>query len=394
MRKLFFDIQITGHHSEYIGHLINYLFINNNLNDEFFFVVHPEFSVRFPDIGFKAKQVKNISWIEITMEEFKKTQSGDIVRNSFSTHKIMDFYARKYGIDHVVLLYFNTFQLPCTFYRTNYLISGILFLQFYRMDKNKIIDKLKYYRKYLITKFYTLNSRLETVFILNDQKTVDYFNKEFKTLQFKMLPDPIPVLNPIPDFDIYEHYNIERNRKIFLHIGSLGDRKGTFEIIESAKFITNDLQNEIAILLVGKASEHDAAIMSKKIEEVTKESKAIVIWDKRFVSSQMMKSLFDLCDAVLIPYKNAEASSGILGHAAMANKAVIAPKSGLLKEIIERYNLGILIDKVNSNLIAEAIAFLAESNYSYNGSKDFIKIHNTNIFAKKLVYQNFSVFED
>lgn len=389
MRKLFFDIQITGHHSEYISHLIDYLFINNNLTDEYFFVVHPEFSERFPEIALKAKKLKNIVWIEIGIEEFNKSQRGSLIRSSFSLYKIMDSYAKQYKVDHVILLYFNTFQLSCIFYRSHYSISGILFLQFYRMNKNKIADKLKYYRKYLITKLYTLNNKIDTIFVLNDQKTVNYLNNEFRTSQFKMLPDPVPILSPIPGFDIYEHYNIDRNRKIFLHIGSLGDRKGTFEIIEAVKYIQDDMQNEIAILLVGKANEHETQLLSLKLKKVIDESKITVLWDKQFVSSETMKSLFDQCFAVLIPYKNAEASSGILGHAAAANKAVIAPKSGLLKDIIEDYNLGVLIDRVESNLIADAIESLADSNYSLNKNQDFIGLHTTDIFVKKLLCKNY-----
>lgn len=61
MKKLFFDIQITGHHTEYINHLVDYLLINNNLNDEYFFVVHPDFSKRFSGIVAKAKQLTNVN---------------------------------------------------------------------------------------------------------------------------------------------------------------------------------------------------------------------------------------------------------------------------------------------------------------------------------------------
>lgn len=384
MRKLFFDIQITGHHSEYIGHLVDYLFVNNDLTDEYFFVVHPDFSKQFSEIFSKAQQLTNVTWIEITIDEFRKSQQGGLIRNSFSIYKLMDSYATKYKVNQVCVLYFNSFQIPFIIYRPKYVLSGILFLQFYRMSKSTAKDKLKYYRKYYVTKLYSLNSRLQRVFILNDEKTAEYLNEEFSTTVFQMLPDPIPVLTPLAYFDIYEHYSIERTRKIFLHIGSLGDRKGTFEIIGAAKLIASETQNEVAILLVGKASDHESELIHQKVEKVTKESGVTVLWDNQFVSSEMMKSLFDQCTAVLIPYKNAEASSGILGHAVAANKSVIAPKNGLLKDIIENYNLGVLIERVESELIAKAITFLADSNYLISENKDFMERHTPSVFAKRL----------
>ncbi|MFV8372675.1 glycosyltransferase [Flavobacterium sp. LB2P74] len=389
MKKLFFDIQITGHHSEYINHLVDYLFANDDLTDEYFFVVHPDFSKEFPEIVFKAQQLSNVTWIEITFEEFDKSQRGGLIRSSFSLHRLMDSYANKYKVNHVFLLYFNSFQLPCIFYRPNYSMSGILFLQFYRMSRSSLKDKLKYYRKYYITKLYALNTQLKSVSLLNDVKTAEYLNREFNTTIFTMLPDPIPVLTPLEHFDIYEYYNIERTREIFLHIGSLGDRKGTFEIIEAAKYISNDKQSEIAILLVGKASDRESECISQNVEKAAEESQVTVLWDNQFVSSKMMKSLFDQCTAVLIPYKNAEASSGILGHAVAANKLVIATRKGLLKELVENNNLGITILEVNPKDIAKAIINLKDYSIDQTRFQSFKEKHNTNEFAEQIIMKIF-----
>lgn len=385
MRKLFFDIQITGHHSEYIGHLVDYLFVNNDLTDEYFFVVHPDFLNQFAEISSKAQQLSNVTWIEITINEFKKSQQGGLIRNSFSIYKLMDSYAIRYKVNQVCVLYFNSFQIPFIIYRPKYVLSGILFLQFYRMSKSTIKDKLKYYRKYYITKLYSLNPQLKRVFILNDEKTAEYLNEEFNTTVFQMLPDPIPVLTPLAHFDIYEHYNIERTRKIFLHIGSLGDRKGTFEIIGAAKLIASETQKDVAILLVGKASERESELIYQNVEKAAEESNVTVLWDNQFVSSEMMKSLFDQCAAVLIPYKNAEASSGILGHAVVANKFVIATGKGLLKEMVENYNLGVVISEVSPKCVAEAIINSKYYAIDYAKFHSFKEKHKVNEFAQQII---------
>ncbi len=47
-----------------------------------------------------------------------------------------------------------------------------------------------------------------------------------------------------------------------------------------------------------------------------------------------MKSYFEQTDYFLIPYKNVESSSGILGHAIAAGKPVIATDKGLIGDFV------------------------------------------------------------
>lgn len=384
-KKLFFDIYATGHHSEYISHLIDYLEGNED-NNTYYFVVHPQFSDLFPKIAQKAKGVKNIVWIQVTPIEYQKSTQGNLLKKSFLEFKLVSHYAKLYKVDHVFLMYFNIFQFALSFLRPPFTVSGILFLQFYRMDKKGIFNKLKYFRKYATTKMYCLNPRLKTVFVLNDNKTTDYLNNEFKTEVFRMLPDPIPILIPLEDFNIYDFYNISRDRKIFLHIGSLSERKGTNEIIDAINCISEAKQELVTILLIGKANDEVTASKIKKALE-NKMSKVQLIWSNDFVTNEMMKSLFDQCDVVLIPYKNAEASSGILGHAAAAKKRVIATGKGLLKEIIEENKLGILLNDVNPIEIANKVEETLDNDVFSNDNNPFIKNHSVNKFAE-LVLKN------
>lgn len=380
-KKLFFDIYATGHHSEYISHLIDYL--DGNEDDNlYYFVVHPQFSDLFPKIAQKAKEIKNIIWIQVTPIEYKKCTQVNLLKKSFLEFKLVCQYAKLYKVNHVFLMYFNVFQFALSFLRPSFTVSGILFLQFYRMDKSGILNKVKYFRKYITTKLYSINPCLKTVFVLNDSKTVDYLNSEFKTDVFKMLPDPIPSLTPLEDFDIYNFYNISRSRKIFLHIGSLSERKGTNEIVDAINCISDLKQEIITILLVGKVNDEVTASKIRNALE-NKMSKVQLIWSNDFVTNEMMKSLFDQCDVVLIPYKNAEASSGILGHAAAAKKSVIASGTGLLKEIIEENKLGVLLNEVTPVEIANKIEGILENNdVFYDKNDTFVQIHSVNKFAE------------
>lgn len=386
MKILLFDIFITGHHSEYINHLVDYI-IKNNDNSQYIFVVHPLFLQQFPDIHQKCLLNGNIGWITISQDEFNKCNRGGIGKKSLSTYWIMNKYALNNNVDHVVLLSINHFQLALGIFRSSYTISGILFKQFHRIPKggNPII----YYRKYLQTLLLTFNKKITNIFILNDYSSVEYFNSQFKTSVFKVLPDPVPELKPLKGFDIYKEYNIIKRKKIFLHIGSLSERKGTFEIIYALSQIPSNIRKGIFVLLVGKVSDEIDDLINKKINDLNLNSNCYL--DNSFVDNEKMKSLFLQSDVVLIPYKNSEASSGILGHAAASNIPVIGPNTGLLGELIREYNLGLTINKSNPICISEAIReYLNRPFVIERKSNHFTESHKPMHFSKIVlnIYNN------
>lgn len=382
MRILLFDIYITGHHSEYIGHLINYI-VNGKSSDDYFFVVHPLFLKKFTGIVDKSVQSENIFWIPITEKELLKSEKTGIVQKSIRMYRIMNKYAVHYKVDHVVLLTFNTFQLALGLFKPSYTISGILFKPFFRMAKKG--NYIRYYRKYFQTLLFTLNNRINKIFILNDQHTVESLNNEFNTGIFKMLPDPLPELTPLKGFDIYKEYNIiDNERKIFLHLGSLSERKGTFDILDSITLLSSEIKSKVFVLLVGRAEKGVEAKIVERLQILNMEN--VVLWDSTFVSNRKMKSLFEQCFAVLIPYKNQEASSGILGHAGVSFKPVIGPSAGLLGKLIEIHNLGFGLEDCTPKNISKAIISSVYQKFTIdNRNINFIKSHQPEEFSRQLL---------
>lgn len=387
MKKLFFDLSITGHHSEYIGHLIDYLYDVKLDDTMYYFVLHPEFSRYFPEIYKKAERIKNVYWIQIKYKEYQRTKKLGATFSSFFEFRIANSYAKKLKVDNVCFMNFHVIKYAGMVYTTRYDISSILFLSFYRLRRDSYKQMFEYYKRYFIIKISIRNSKLKKIFVLNDVENVGFMNNQFDTSQFNMLPDPIPKLEPIIDFDIFKYYNISRDRKIFLHIGALSNRKGTFEVINAAKHITSDYQKNVSILIVGKANNpFEKKLYQSEIVKMKKQTDVEIIWDNNFVQNNLMKSLFDNCDAVLLPYKNAEFSSGILGHAAMANKTVIATGQGLIKELVVKYKLGLLLNEPNQvNIAIKVIEFMEELSQPNNNSKEFVNTHSPKIFSKILL---------
>tara|TARA_Y100000815_G_scaffold275735_1_gene316594 strand:+ start:15785 stop:16969 length:1185 start_codon:yes stop_codon:yes gene_type:complete len=392
LKTLLFDIAITGHHAEYISHLVDFLFQEGTAGEEYIFVVNPYFEQEFPGIVEKAGKIKGVTWVHIDEEAYKNVVSAGTVRRYFREYRLMDAYAKKLRPDHVFALSFNLVQLGAALFRTQYSFSGILFLHYYRMNRNTASEKFQYHKAYYLSKLFTKNPKLKTIFLLNDQEVVDETNKHLKTTAFKMLPDPIPRLHPREGFDIRKAYNIDPDRKIILHIGSLGNRKSSPETVQAATKIKASLQDKIALLLVGMATvPAERKLLKSTITVSTASSKAQIVWDEQFVPSDVMKSLFDQCDAVLIPYKNVEASSGILGHAAFAKKPVVATGSGLLKELVEQYNLGVLLQAPTASGIATGIERVITEPPLHSQADKFIKQHSPHNFAAMVLKDHLDI---
>lgn len=383
MVKIIYDSAITGHHTEYINHLVNYV-VDSKSEDKYYFIVSAELKVKFPEIINKSKEYSSIIWEFIPEARVKKIHGLSLAQRSFAELALVEEYAKKLAVKDVCLLYFNIFQIALIFKRTSFNIKGILFLQFFRMAKDNWRSKLKYYRKYVTTKLCSYNSKITTVFILNDQTTVDYLNSEFKTTKFRMLPDPIPVYNEEEGFDLYNYYNIPKNKKILLHPGAIDPRKGTYEIIEAVDFLQSKETNEYAILIVGKAKTEIETVIQEKFKTL-KNKKFIIVFDNTFVTSERLKSLFVQSYAVLMPYKNPEASSGILGHAAIANKCVLAPDSGLIGDIIKTHKLGVLINMPIAIDIAKGIERLCNCTTDNILATEFVSDHSVEVFSRSLL---------
>src|SRR5690554_2219109 len=127
---LFYDSEYTGHHTEYIFHLINYanrFFIK----DKLFFVVHPF-------VYDKYKKNFDESLQSVYVEPFSSQfESENLIgfnglKRAVSEIKVVNYYTDKFQVDFVFLLKINPFLIGLAFpvgalrlRRKN--ISGILF---------------------------------------------------------------------------------------------------------------------------------------------------------------------------------------------------------------------------------------------------------------------------
>ncbi|WP_257666570.1 glycosyltransferase [Parapedobacter tibetensis] len=386
MRFLFYDIEITGHHAEYIFHIVNYLTHRVHPHDEYIFVVNPDFESKFKFIVDSARENPSIRFVPVKKEETANLKVANRFKRSIRNFHIVDNYAKKFHVDVCILLHLNVFQIALGLRKTRYLIKGILFMQFTNMRLTTVRSYYYFLRRYFPFIMMNTNTSVETIFLLNDQKSCDILNAKYKTDKYKYLPDPIPSFKLENGFEMRNAYRIAKEALLLLHFGSISDRKGTLEILEAVPHIEASPNEKVCIFIAGKCSNSEfATIIHEAMENAKKYPNVQVVWEDNFVSNNRMASMFSQCDVVLIPYKNPEASSGVLGHAINANKKVIGPSNGLIGTIIAGQELGIVLDTITGREIAQAINTIGQIPLVASKSKSFIEEHTPENFAKKLL---------
>ena len=387
MKILVFDFEITGHHPEYLEHLVNYIKAEKNTGKSYYFVVHPDFCNKFPHIVQKVPAQK-INYIAITYSEFNnlKKFKGNVVQDWDST-KIYDLLI-KYSIiinpNICILMYFNRLCKLLILNKPNFDIRGILFSPIiYPPFKSNFISILKYTKLRLNRFLYTRNNKIKKIFVLNNKTGVITLNKQIKKEVFFYLPDPIPLIEEEVNFEIRKRFGIEQTKKILLHFGSLRDSKGTVELIQALNLLSDEIASKCCLIIAGTPLNEQ---METKINDAVNGVKKVqVVYANEFISNSKMKSFFNQCNIVVMPYKNALASSGVIGHAILAGKPVISTRHGLIGEIIKTNWKGELIDIVKPEKIAEAIEKSFYTVYPDVNTQIFIEEHTPFNFAKILL---------
>lgn len=386
MTKLFFDIHITGHHSEYIDHLLSHII--DDKRNHYVFVVHQDFASKFPVISAKAQSKSNVALVQVNANETLNLNVKNRFKRSLNNFKVVDRYAKKFNADEVFLLHINVFQIALGLKKIDYKISGILFMQFTNMKVNNLRSSYFYIRRYFPFILMLKQKKINQIFLLNDQDSANFLNNRYFTKIFKQLPDPIPNIPSLKDFSISEFSGFEKNRKFFLHFGGISDRKGSMEILEAIFKLPAEIQAKLGLIFAGKSSDTNFTdTIEFLIKKINNQTKARVLWVNSFVENTLMSSLFKASDVILMPYKNPEASSGIMGHAINFKKPIISTNAGLIGKIINQNRFGFLVDSVTPEEIAKAIEKSYENhddilNDNYDG---YLKNHSVELFSKKIL---------
>ena len=228
--------------------------------------------------------------------------------------------------------------------------SGIIYsIPLYKTMQSKVQNV----KDEIIYKLFASKKSIKNVFILNDPKSAEYYNKKYNTDKFLHLTDPIPEIDMSQVRDLREELGIPQENNVYLQFGSMDSRKNTLNILRAIKLMSPREQESKTFVFMGKLYDNIRDEFNSLIEEL--KEKVQIIVKEGFVPYEFLNSMCYTADIILTIYTNVEMSSGTIGYAAYFEKPVIGPSAGLLGNLIKDNNLGLTIDQVSPETIKDAL---------------------------------------
>ena len=334
MLTLIFDSSVTGHHLEYLHHY--YMEAMGHTDEEYVIMVPRDF--------FKVQReyewpnCPNISFVYIPEEDEKLLKESNFYKLGWNTSKILQRAVRRIKPDRVLLtmlmqfIPFIIFLLP-----KNVRVRGIMY-KIYLYEEHHM-GKLRLAAERLRFWLAARSSKIEKIYVLNDEESAKAFNQLYKTDKFHRLSDPVPDVDFSKVKSVRENLRISSDERMFLHFGGLDNRKGTLDILKSIISSKEGELNNACFVFAGRINQATRETFYELLS-IAKTKTKILVFDK-FCSYDFLCNLCYSCDVILMPYHLTSLSSGVLGYAAVFNKPVIGLDNGLIGKLIQKYELGI-----------------------------------------------------
>jgi len=401
-RILFFDLAISGHHTEYLYHLINYRFAHPEY-PEFVLLTHPGFMERVADLNLPSHFLENgIRIVHPSLDEMRRLQSKrSVFSRADEEFRILCKNIEKFKAQCCYLMDLSIFQFVLgTTYAQNcpFAIRGLLFKPYSAMDDDgpfveKCFIKLLKLRKHMQFLWLLRNKKIDQIYVLNNPEAAKYLNERYqKKNLFIALADPI--LIPPGHFD-NKAIDVGRDslQYRFLLFGSLSSRKGIFHVIDALRCLPVTVLSQIEVIFAGKVIDKERDRFRSAISGLQRDRPKIrITLHDEFIPYKAIPVLFLESDCVLLPYSLTGASSGIIGHSALYGKPVIGPAKGLIGKQIKSYGLGIGIEPINGTSLAAAmIDFVKKgpSNINNVGMQRFVEERQPDNFVATLLGASF-----
>lgn len=370
--SIIFSHTATGHVMEYFHHIYD---MCKDCKDRcFVFVVPKDFESIMCNRHWEAND--NILFDFLAEAETSAYNGAPVLKTSKELTKILNQKIRKYKADKVLSLFwfplvpYGAFEFP-----KSVRISAIFYDVYLRE-----VDTLSWKAKLRnIINFELLSKArvFDTCFILNDANCAEALNAKFHSAKFKYLPDPFNMIEDGEELDFRKENDIDEEKVVFAHFGGLTERKGTMTIVDSISRLTEDEKQKYVFVFAGRIYNDIREEFYRLLDRI---SGTRVIVKDEFCSDGYLKSLCESCNAILMPYKSTNRSSGILGYASQFQKPVIGPNNGLISDIIKSYGLGCRIDVNNLSELTKTYRDVAEG-YVPNPSTDYCERNSIDSFC-------------
>ena len=174
------------------------------------------------------------------------------------------------------------------------------------------------------------------------------------------------------DIDIYERYNIPKEKKIMLFVGQIRKYKNIELLISTFK--KSKIEDEDFVLLIcGKCNSNE---YKEELEKNTENEENIYI-DFNFIKEDEMESYLKNSEIIVAPYnKESSLNSGTLWMSLSYGKTMLLPQIGGVADINSKNNFLYIYDYNNENEHSEKLL------ECFNKLKDDVK-NDREILSKK-----------
>ena len=353
---MIFEPKISGHVLEWLHHLYEYV---SDKQDEYIFVLPRKF-IQEKNL-FSWKRTENIRFVYLTEDEERKCNKYTLLRNSLNASIIVRKYVKQENVSEVFFIFlmkfipFVLFSLPA-----NCKISGVLY-RIYLYDSSKkgvrlLLEKLRFI-------LMAQSKKIKKICVLNDEVSPLSFNKCYKTDKFAYLTDPLPIIKG-PFENLRKELNIPLENRIFFQFGTIDGRKHSIDVLKAVSLMGKDSLRRKTFIFSGRIDSCIREEFLQRVDALKNETQVILM--EGFLSYEKLNNLCYTSDCILTLYDNVNQSSGTIGYAAYFHKYVIGPSKGLLGRLIQKNNLGIVLNEITPESIQRGLEqdFVAKpSNY-------------------------------
>lgn len=296
------------------------------------------FSLQYPQLLFPGKT-----------QFVDEKDSADTIPNERLINSINPFSYRKaakeienYQPDLVIIGYWMPFMAPSLGYiakrlaKTSKVISIV---------HNAIPHEQSKLDGVLSNYFFKRN----TYCVALSQAVAEDINREFPTVQTKVLPHPVyeHFGSLISQKDALQSLDLPENKKYLLFFGLIRDYKGLDNLLLAMKHLPGEYSLLIAGEVYGSFDTYQAIIDKEELSDR-------VHLFLKYIPDNEVNLYFSVANSVVLPYKSGT-QSGIIAIAKHFGKPVVATDVGGLSEFIEEGKDGIMVEPNQVERLAEGI---------------------------------------
>jgi len=363
MKITLFDLKHSGHHIEFIRHIVRYC---KKKGDQITFITWNESD----QLNRLPAQDRNFQ-IEYVNRKNQEGISGGFLKRNIQYLKGLNFcldFAESWGSDTIHFMYLDRVEIPLFFILMvrgskvdSNVFANMISPYFWEQNKGSFSLRGVYHKlNELALRKSLLIGLIKKLFVLS-KKTRKLMMERWPNLDREKIvsvPDPIvPFAGEISQKRARNNLDLPQDGKVLLYFGGLRKVKGV-EVLLKAFALLNTEKN-LYLVIAGDGSPKEKGKVKSWKEGLN--NPANLITRLQFIPDKDIENYFVSSDVVILPYrKDYTGTSGILQNAAAAGRPVIASHVGQIGSIIDDWGLGVTVEPEEPERLAKKIKIFLE----------------------------------